>query len=186
MNTSNNKRYQETEQKIIDTFLHLLQEGKKLDEIYVQDICRLSGISRPSFYTHYEDINDLILKIEQEKMEHIHTILMQESVPSFETFLKYFQFLKENRSFYIAFFSTNDTFHITTALMDSFVHNHKQFFPDSCLDLKTATYLMISFSASLKSLAYKWLLDGCEETPDEMVEILEKAYCTIPALVHAD
>lgn len=98
MNTSNNRRYQDTEQKIVNAFFHLLESGKTLEQISVQNICHIAGISRPSFYTHYEDINDMVVKIEKEKAENIQVILMNEAIPSFRILKRYFEYLKENRT----------------------------------------------------------------------------------------
>lgn len=47
-----------TKAKIYDAFLDLLSE-KALDKITVKDICTYAGISRSTFYQHYEDINQL-------------------------------------------------------------------------------------------------------------------------------
>ncbi len=66
MNITNNKRYKETEVSIQEAFLTLL-ERKQITDISVKDICNIAHISRPSFYSHYDDINDLIIKLEYEK-----------------------------------------------------------------------------------------------------------------------
>ena len=55
MNISNNKRYIETEARIHLAFEKLLSV-KSFNEITVNNICNEAGISRPSFYAHYEDI----------------------------------------------------------------------------------------------------------------------------------
>ena len=47
---------------IEQTFLELI-ERKPLEEIRVSDICRICGISRPTFYTYYQDVivlNDIV------------------------------------------------------------------------------------------------------------------------------
>ena len=62
MNMSGNSRYIDTEGKIQCAFMELL--GKKsLNAVSVSDICTMAHISRPSFYAHYDDINDLIMHI---------------------------------------------------------------------------------------------------------------------------
>ena len=63
MNISNNKRYIETEERIHLAFEKLLSV-KSFNEITVNSICNEAGISRPSFYAHYEDINDMMNQIE--------------------------------------------------------------------------------------------------------------------------
>ena len=66
MNISNNKRYIETEARIHLAFEKLLSV-KSFNEITVNNICNEAGISRPSFYAHYEDINDMMNQIELER-----------------------------------------------------------------------------------------------------------------------
>ena len=75
MNTSNNKRYIETEARIHLAFEKLLSV-KSFNEITVNNICNEAGISRPSFYAHYEDINDMMNQIELEKSLPIKQMLI--------------------------------------------------------------------------------------------------------------
>ena len=58
MNTPNNKRGQETVQKIEEAFVTLLQE-KLLHEIGVSELCELAQINRSTFYAHYNDVEAL-------------------------------------------------------------------------------------------------------------------------------
>ena len=48
-----------TEKAIMDTFLLLLNQNP-LDKITVKDIVSACGISRNTFYYHYQDIYDLL------------------------------------------------------------------------------------------------------------------------------
>ena len=58
MNTPNNKRSQETLQKIDEAFATLLQE-KSLHEIEVSELCELAENNRSTFYAHYDDVSAL-------------------------------------------------------------------------------------------------------------------------------
>lgn len=58
MNVANNKRRQDTLQKIEDVFVTLLQE-KSLHEVEVSELCKLAQIDRSTFYAHYEDVSAL-------------------------------------------------------------------------------------------------------------------------------
>ena len=58
MNTPNNKRGQETVQKIDEAFITLLQE-KLLHEVGVSELCELAQINRSTFYAHYNDVEAL-------------------------------------------------------------------------------------------------------------------------------
>lgn len=121
MNTSKNKRYQETEERICQAFTQLLSV-KGYSDITVHDICTCAQISRPSFYAHYEDINDMIIQMEQEKGVQIQRLLISEDGLSIRSFEQYFCFLKENRGFYTAYLTASGSRNMTSHLMDTFLH----------------------------------------------------------------
>ena len=63
MNTKNNSRYKISSDKIETAFLTLLL-NHKYEDITISQICNQANINRSTFYCHYSDINDLIIKIE--------------------------------------------------------------------------------------------------------------------------
>lgn len=69
MNVKNNKRSQETKQKIEDAFVVLLQD-KSFREITVTDLCEVAQINRNSFYAHYDDV-DVLAAAFSEKTENM-------------------------------------------------------------------------------------------------------------------
>lgn len=161
---------------IIFTFVILMESGKTIEQISVQNICRIAEISRPSFYTHYEDINDMVMKIEKEKAENIQVILMNEAIPSFQILKRYFEYLKENRIFYIAYFSSGDNAHISQPMMDTYLKYHREYHTKTGLDEESTRYLMTFFSAGLKAVAFRWLKGGCKKSPAEMAALVKPAF----------
>lgn len=67
MNTPNNRRKKESQEKIEKTFVELIQ-AKEIHEISVTDICKKTNLNRSTFYANYLDIYDLADKI-REKLE---------------------------------------------------------------------------------------------------------------------
>ena len=63
MNTKNNKRYKINCEKIETAFLTLIL-NHKYEDITISQICETAEINRSTFYAHYDDINDLTIKIE--------------------------------------------------------------------------------------------------------------------------
>lgn len=61
MKTDARVRY--TQNIIRDTFLDLLKE-KPIHKITIKEICEIAEINRGTFYKHYEDIYDLMQKLE--------------------------------------------------------------------------------------------------------------------------
>lgn len=167
MNISNNRRYQETEQRIQSAFLKLLESGKDIDEIYIQDICRAGNITRPTFYSHYEDINDLVMQIEMEKAERIRSIMTAYAVPTQRSLEQYFEYLQDNRIFYLAFFRAGDRSYISRPLMESYLEEYADTSRHESIQ-----YQMDFFAAGLKAVAFRWLKSGCVQSPTEMAMLV--------------
>lgn len=152
MNQSGNKRFQETECRIKHAFTELLAV-KGFYEITVQDICIKAGISRPSFYAHYEDINDMMMRMEQEKGMQIQRLLISKERLSMASFEAYFAFLKENKAFYLAYLATAGN--IANQLMERFIDAQER--PET----DEVRYAMVFFMAGIRAAAYRWLSQDC-------------------------
>ena len=59
------RRVKYTKKVIKDTFLSLL-EDKDISNISVKELCDIADVNRGTFYRYYEDIYDLLKKIEEE------------------------------------------------------------------------------------------------------------------------
>ena len=64
------RRVKYTKKVIKDTFLSLL-EKKDISSISVKELCDIADVNRGTFYRYYEDIYDLLKKIEEEFIEEI-------------------------------------------------------------------------------------------------------------------
>lgn len=175
MNTSNNNRYKDTENRIKEAFYELLESGKNIDSISVSDICRASGISRPSFYTHYMDINDMMIKIEEEKAEVIKKLLMSDRIPTKESLIKYFEYLKKNKAFYTAYLSSVKFSRVSESMMN---YHIKTFFY-GVRNEEHIKYVCDFFQAGIKAAALRWLNNNCHESPDEIAGLLQKYFSII-------
>ena len=98
MNVKNNKRGQETQQKIEDAFVTLLQE-KSLREVEVSEICELAQINRSTFSAHYDSVSALANAF-CEKTEEI--VLAQPHTADDYTWL--FACIKNHRQRFSAYF----------------------------------------------------------------------------------
>ena len=65
MNTKNNKRRKESQEKISRAFIELLQ-SREIKDITVSDIIKMTGLNRSTFYANYLDIFDLADKVREE------------------------------------------------------------------------------------------------------------------------
>ena len=64
------RRVKYTKKVIKDSFLSLLEE-KDISSISVKELCEIADVNRGTFYRYYEDIYDLLKKIEEEFIDEI-------------------------------------------------------------------------------------------------------------------
>ncbi len=169
MNTKNNKRRRESQYKIEKAFIELLQ-NHEIKEIAVSDIIKITGLNRSTFYANYIDIFDLADKT-REKLECEFSNLFAD----YDYFnnrngaLKMFTHIKDNQLFYKTYFklcyndkhlvSTYDAKRAEKEHIDSNINYHIEFFRNG-----------------LNAIIKLWLASGCQESPEEMAEVLKQEY----------
>ena len=95
-------RIVKSKEKIKNALINLLNKYN-FDEISVKDICKFAEISRGTFYLHYHDKNDLVLKYQKSVMVYAKNILSLISMKVKETSLhklSHFGKVKENYYYY--------------------------------------------------------------------------------------
>ena len=169
MNTPNNKRKRESQEKIEKTFLQLIQR-KNVEEISVSTICEISGLNRSTFYANYLDIYDLVEKVKERMADEFAQIQISEnSKQDRNGYLNLFKTIKENQIFFKTYFKL-ESISITPAtgfpvdLAEKYYNN------------KYIDYHIEFFRAGLNAIIKKWLNGGCKESPEEMSEILYSEY----------
>ncbi len=176
MNILNNSRFQSTEEKIEKAFLTLLH-FKTLNSIFVKDICFEAGINRSSFYAHYTDINDLMIKLETKLSKEIAKIFSMPKVYQNEDFVKLFEFLQSKKEFYQAYFQSNEIGFLSQKDFKNLSGKHANFLSITNNYSKVETYYHLAFFAGgLQAISKMWLTSGCKESPKQMADIIFKEY----------
>lgn len=176
MNIKNNQRYKTNSNKIIDAFLNLL-ETVDYDSINVSQICKFANINRATFYAHYNDINDLIIKIESQFSNGITSFFDKDFLFNDHSFVDMFQFIKEHKTFYKAYlkitYTTNSEKEATKRMLERIRPNMNKF---GFTNEKDLCYHMAFFGAGIKAICQIWLNNNCEESPEYMANILTTEY----------
>lgn len=170
MNTPNNKRKRESQEKIETTFLKLIQT-KEIGNITVSDICKLSKLNRSTFYANYIDIYDLVEKIKTRMENDFANIFVNdtEAGHNSNSYLKMFRHIKENQIFYKTYFKLK--FDATSSITYFDKELALKYYDNKYID-----YHCEFFKAGFTAILKKWLNNGCKETPEEMLEILMSEY----------
>lgn len=169
MNVKNNKRRRESQEKIEKAFIELLQT-RELKEITVSDIIKKTELNRSTFYANYIDIFDLSDKT-REKLETEFTNLFAE----YDYFnersgaLKMFGHIKENQIFYKTYFKLcYDDKHLIS------IYDKKRAEKEHINS--NIKYHIEFFRNGLNAIIKLWLAGGCQESPEEMAEVLKAEY----------
>lgn len=173
MNTTNNKRKKDSQERIEKIFVELLQY-KELNEVSVTDICKLANINRTTFYNNYLDIYDLADKIKERLEQEISSLYNDERIHQYNSnnFSKIFYLVKENQLFFKTFFKLG--FDSGDMFDDNYQYDtnlSKEFYED-----KHITYHIEFFKAGFNAILKKWLNNGCQESVEEICEILRSEY----------
>ena len=169
MNVKNNKRRKDSQEKLTKAFIALLQT-RDLKDITVSDLIKQTGLNRSTFYANYLDIFDLA---DQTR----HTLEQEFSnlFADYDYFndrsgaLKMFQHIKENQIFYKTYFKLcYDDRHLIS-IYDP--QRAKQEHIETNLK-----YHIEFFRNGLNAIIKLWLAGGCQESPEEMAQVLKQEY----------
>ncbi len=170
MNVKNNRRRQQSQEKIESVFLELLEE-KEINQITVSDLCKLTGLNRSTFYANYQDIYDLADKIREKLLGEVVALYDNTSASLFnnEDYLRLFRHIQEHQILYKTYFKLGydnqkeqEVYNLDLA---------EQFFHGEYID-----YHVTFFKAGFNAMVKKWLASGCQETPETMANILVTEY----------
>lgn len=169
MNTPNNKRRKESQDKIEKVFLQLIQR-KNITEISVSTICEKANLNRSTFYANYIDVYDLVEKVKEKMADDFAEIqLSQNSKQDSNGYLNLFKHIKENQIFFKTYFKLEDI-SITPATYYN-IDLATKYYNNEYID-----YHIAFFRAGLNAIIKKWLNNGCKESPEEMSDILLNEY----------
>ena len=163
MNTANNKRKRQSIEKIEKVFIELLQT-KELSEIHVSDICKQAQLNRTTFYANYTDVYDLADSI-RDKLENDLLAIGFNS----NDYLKLFRHIRENQLFYRTYFKLGYDDNYKILVYDTELA--KKHFQNRFIE-----YHMEFFKSGLTKIIKMWLENGCQETPEDMFEIIKSEY----------
>ena len=175
MNIKNNSRYKVSSEKIETAFLSLIL-NHKYEDITASQICKQAGVNRSTFYCHYNDINDLIIKIEGKFAKGMASIFNYGERQTHEAFIEMFTFVRDNKYFYKAFLNIPYATNAEVTIKSNILSRIKE--SDSAIigsDVEVF-YRASFFGAGIKEICRIWLERDCKETPQQMAELLLNEY----------
>ena len=170
MNTPNNRRRRQSVERIEKVFIDLLQT-KELNEISVSDICKQAGLNRTTFYANYTDIYGLADSIRDKLENEVSEVYQEEINTGFNSndYLKLFKHIKANQLFYKTYFKLGYDNNYRIITYD--VNLAQEHFQNRFIE-----YHMEFFKAGITKIIKMWIENGCQESPEDMFEIIKSEY----------
>ena len=169
-NTKNNKRRQESQRRIRQALVELLDE-QDLNHVTIAAICERAGVNRSTFYANYRDVYDLAEQLGAWSQEQMAEIIRQESTLGYDPddYLRIFRHVREHQDAYNLYFKLGlDASIVVTEWDAAAAERH---FGGKHID-----YHIEFFRTGLTAVIRKWLAGGCQESPEEMAEVIRSEY----------
>ena len=155
----------------IETAFFTLLQTKELQEVTVSDICKLCKLNRSTFYANYLDLYDLADKVRERLEEEVNRLYEPEKANGINSndYLKLFCHIRDHQIFYRTYFKLGYDNQYIVKYFDA--RQAQEHFGNRYID-----YHIEFFKSGLNAIVKKWLAGGCQETPEEMEEIIRSEY----------
>lgn len=182
-------RYFSTAVRMDEAFLRLL-EKKDFEYITVQELCREAGVSRSTFYLHYETLGDLL----EESTRHMYDSFQSYfGVPS-DTFiarlsdcpdeelnlltpkylLPYLRYVREHRRLFRTALKNARTLQLDEAYADLFRHVFTPILERRQVPEDDRAYLMTFYIHGLMAIVRRWLENDCADSEERVIALMQR------------
>ncbi len=181
MNTKGNRRSRDTDERIIRAFYEALQKKKTVSKVTVREVCEKAGVNRSTFYARYEDVYDLLEKVEK----HMARSLMESFLQTLDEggdlgscFESLFIFIKEHQEFYAIYLNEARTAGVIGLARETYADRVKDvsWREMGLSSQEELVYQEEFYIAGLSAVIRRWVNTGCKETPRRMLEMLGHQY----------
>ncbi len=182
MNVKNNRLTRETDEKIIRAvYTMMTAEHRPVGKITVREICERTGIHRSTFYAHYQDVYDLVEKVEKNMSRQLTETFfrkLDEKAPARECFAEIFRFIREHREFYLYYLAESRQFGVLQLTWDVIRERAEganaspaRFGAENQAEME---YHGVFFLVGMSAVVRMWLKNGCREEPEALYDIIRR------------
>jgi len=192
MKNKQDLRITRTHKMIKEAFFKLM-EKESFEKISVQAIADVAMVSRTTFYLHFLDKYDLLDKIENEVLDEIKGMVIGfaledaiadiSSKKPFTILLQMYEYIKENRQFFVLIMGENGDPSFFYKLYETIIHTVPQSINVDRLKIPQhyAVALLIGVHTSIIN---EWLKTGLKETPEEMITMITQVMRDVPKNIY--
>lgn len=176
MKNKNTKKSQETASFIKRTFLKEI-ESKSYHDITVSELCKSAHINRGTFYLHFDSIQDILEKLEQDFFEEIKDKVEKVTMPylNYDFFLAIIEVILKNETLSKLINADIDESDLLKKLLtyisSKFTTEFKTIYPDK--PIEKIRLLLIFIIGGAADILKSWLHNGKKETKEFIAEVLD-------------
>lgn len=173
MNTKDNARFREMENRIRTAFETLLSQNPP-EKITVSRICEQAGIHRTTFYGHYSDVYDLI-----EHMLHTMYASVLQGIQSAEGdyltggLMNMLQYIRLHKSFFKNYLHMRAINPSAMPTVEHQAERHVAILVENMdeSEKQDTLYRYAFFSAGLSNMVERWVARDCAEEPETILRV---------------
>lgn len=174
MGNKEDRRVTRSKQLLKKSLIDLMKK-KPMSEITVKEITALAEVNRGTFYSHYQDIYDMVEKIENEIFEELDKVIIYRGSEDINTRLQriyreLFTYLAENAEMCTVLLGENGNIsflkRLKTVIKGKILANWAELFNEGKSDYFEAYSTFIV--GGCVSLIQEWLEQGLVEKPEQM------------------
>lgn len=164
--------------KVIEETLLTLLETKDISSITVTEICTIADVNRATFYRYYEDIYDLLKKIQQNFIKEIENSSPMKMLPHY-TVYKFTKeileiFLKNKKLVQILFNTNNNIYFLNDVLEIAYEKCITKWGSSESVNLIELQYdVIFIFNGALGVINY-WIKNNFEDNIDDIAIFIER------------
>ena len=174
MNTKDNQRSRDTDERIIRAVYEVIdRDRKKVSQITVREICEKAEINRSTFYAHYMDVFDVVEKVERHMSQgltkaFLNTMDQGENIGS--CFIQLFEYIRQYQDFYRYYLNETSSTGVISLAWDLIQERSAEIKPET-VGMRSERELEFStnfFLYGITAMIRLWLNSGCQETSEEL------------------
>lgn len=182
MINSTDPRYDRTESDLLDAF-KILAGQKALNKISVSEITKLTGVTRSTFYNHYEDMPAFINAMEDRIIDEIFQIMNSfKPEGNLEICHQFFrslcEYMKANR-FLMIIIATPEAYDFVEKALTMF-HRYVRLILEKSsktgLAQEKYSYAVAYAIGGVVGILHKFAVDNCQESSDKVSAFLTESF----------
>ena len=171
------RRVSRTRARLRQSLIELLQE-KDIRKISVTELAERADVNRGTFYSHYQDLYDMVLQLQEELLQEFDGVLRAYPAQVLEAGLypilrDVFGFIRRNAELCMIFLSRGEESRFLKRLKDMVyervVREWGELYPFPTQALRS--YVLSFFVGGAVGLIQKWAEGGWKETPEELATL---------------